>query len=110
MSELLHWQRSTRRSRSNKSGGLMATARLAVLALLVVGIVGLTSGQEPPKPLSAETKKAMEKVRQLGGHVMEIAQNDNRLEASYAQLSTPIKDEHLAALKDLPGLIDLNLR
>jgi hypothetical protein len=55
-------------------------------------------------------KKAIAKIRQLGGHVMELAQTDKRLEVSYQQLSNPLTDEHLAQLKDLKGLVHLNLR
>src|SRR5947209_5628964 len=87
----------------------MKAARLIPLSMLVAAMAGLAQAQAPA-PLSPEAKKAMERVRQLGGHAMEIAQNDNRIEVSYAQLSTPIKEEHLAVLKDVPGLIDLNLR
>src|SRR5438477_12118619 len=55
-------------------------------------------------------KKAIAKIRQLGGHVMELAQTDKRLEVSYQQLANPLTDEHLTLLKDLKGLVHLNLR
>src|SRR6516225_9248882 len=55
-------------------------------------------------------KKAIARIRQLGGQVMELAQNDQRLEVSYQQATGPLTDEHLGLLKDLKGLVHLNLR
>src|SRR5262245_47338486 len=70
--------------------------------------------KEKDKPVKVEQseagKKAIAKIRQLGGHVMELAQTDQRLEVSYQQLSMPLTDEHLTLLKDLKGLVHLNLR
>jgi hypothetical protein len=67
---------------------------------------------EPPAPVvqTEAGKKAIEKIRQLGGLALEIAQNDNRVEVSYAQSGDKLTDEQLALLKDIAGLIHLDLR
>src|SRR2546421_4118852 len=77
----------------------------ATLLLLTVGVYA-----EGPVKLTDVEKKAIAKIRQLGGHAMELAQNDPRLEVSYPQTGVAVTDEHLALLKDLKGLVHLNLR
>jgi Leucine-rich repeat (LRR) protein len=61
------------------------------------------------QPTEAE-KKAMERIRQLGGLVLELAQNDDRLEVSYPSSDSKFGDEHVAVLKNLKKLVHLNLR
>ena len=65
--------------------------------------------QDPPKRSEAETK-ALARIRQLGGLALELAQNDPRLEVSYLNADGKITAEHLALLKELKGLVHLNLR
>lgn len=55
-------------------------------------------------------KKAIAKIREIGGLVLEIAQNDKRLDVSYITAQAKVTDEHLAPLKDLSKLANLNLR
>jgi hypothetical protein len=55
-------------------------------------------------------KKALAKIRQLGGLALEVAQNDPHLEVSYIQNDGKFSDEHLAVLKDLKGLVHLDMR
>ena len=55
-------------------------------------------------------KKAIAKIRETGALVLEIAQNDNRLDVSYITAQAKITPEQLAPLKDLLRLAHLNLR
>ena len=55
-------------------------------------------------------KKAIAKIRETGALVLEIAQNDNRLDVSYITAQAKITNEQLAPLKDLKRLANLNLR
>jgi Leucine-rich repeat (LRR) protein len=55
-------------------------------------------------------KKAIAKIRESGALVLEIAQNDNRLDVSYITAQGKITNEQLAPLKDLKRLAILNLR
>jgi len=55
-------------------------------------------------------KKAIAKIRESGALVLEIAQNDNRLDVSYITAQGKITNEQLAPLKDLKRLAHLNLR
>src|SRR5262245_9531232 len=76
--------------------------------LLAVGTVGVLA--QPKVERTEDEKKALAKIRQLGGLALELAQNDPRLEVSYPQSNGKFSDEHLASLKDLKGLVHLNLR
>ncbi len=76
---------------------------------LALGTAASLWGQSPVVQTPAG-KKALEKIRQWGGLALEIAQNDDRLEVSYAQSGEKISDEQLTVLKDLQGLIHLDLR
>jgi hypothetical protein len=55
-------------------------------------------------------KQAMQKVRDLGGHVMELAQNDKHLEVAYHLTDGDVTDEYLAPLANMPLLVHVNLR
>src|SRR5579875_2575396 len=81
------------------------------LAWLSILMIGLAVAQTPMPIVQSEAgKKALARIRQLGGLVLELAQNDPRLEVSYLQTEGQITDEHLALLKDLKGLVHLELR
>src|SRR5215831_14351329 len=55
-------------------------------------------------------KKAIAKIRECGALVLEVAQNDNRLDVSYITAQGKVNNELLAPLKDLTKLVHLNLR
>jgi hypothetical protein len=85
--------------------------KLMALALSSALMIGLVSAQTPAPVAQTETgKKALAKIRQLGGLALELAQNDPHLEVSYIQTDGKLTDEHLALLKDLKGLVHLDLR
>lgn len=80
-------------------------------ALLFVLMIGLAAAQTPAPVAQTEAgKKSLAKIRQLGGLALELAQNDQHLEVSYIQTDGKFSDEHLAVLKDLKGLVHLDLR
>src|SRR5438132_14216293 len=77
-----------------------------VISLLVPA--GFVLGQAADKPPRSEgEKQAFGKIQQQGGLVMDIAQNDPRLEVSYQQRDKKLTDDFLLPLKDLKGLIHL---
>jgi hypothetical protein len=87
--------------------------KLASIALLCVLTLGLLAADTPaPAPVvqSEAGKKSLTRIRQLGGLALEVAQNDQHLEVSYLQLDGKWTDEPLALLKDLKGVVHLNLR
>lgn len=55
-------------------------------------------------------KLAAQIVREMGGQVMELAQNDPRLDVSYHLADGVVTNAHLVPLKHLKDLVNLNLR
>ncbi|HTU92802.1 MAG TPA: hypothetical protein VMF69_22160 [Gemmataceae bacterium] len=81
------------------------------IALLFALTVGLAADQTPaPVAQTDAGKQSLAKIRQFGGLALELAQNDPHLEVSYIQNDGKFSDEHLAVLKDLKGLVHLDLR
>ena len=82
------------------------------LFVLAIGMVTLATAQEKEKavPRSASELKAIESLRKMGALVLEVAQNDNHLDISYLQPDEKFGDAHLAPLKELKGVVHLNLR
>lgn len=85
--------------------------KILCLAFLSALMIGLATAQTPAPIAQTEAgKKALAKVRQFGGLALELAQSDQHLEVSYIQTDGKFADEHLALLKDLKGLVHLDLR
>jgi hypothetical protein len=85
-------------------------SRVIPVAILLLSAAAVSAqAQKAAQPTEAE-KKALARVRQLGGLALELAQNDNRLEVSYLQADEKWTDEHLSVLKDLKRIVHLNLR
>lgn len=81
--------------------------------ILSVAIFGGLLAQVPSQVRAQDAeaeKKAIAKIRETGALVLEIAQNDNRLDVSYITAQAKITAEQLAPLKDLTRLAHLNLR
>ena len=55
-------------------------------------------------------KAAVEKIRDAGAAILEVAQNDNRLNVAFHLGSGEIGDEQVATVKDLGFIVSLNLR
>jgi hypothetical protein len=80
---------------------------LGVFSFLLIGLA-FAFGQAAPQRSAAE-KHALEKVQQLGGLAMELAQNDHHLEVSYLQTDGKFSDDNVTVLKQLHDLVHLNL-
>ncbi len=85
---------------------------LSLFALVpVLTALAPLPAQQPAQPARSEAeKKALDKIRQLGGFAQELAQNDNRIEVSFHLMDKKITAEHFAPLKELKTLVHLNLR
>lgn len=68
-------------------------------------LAGTAVADEAPKP-DPEVVKA---IRALGGNVMEIAQNDSRLDVTLHLADQDVTDEHLQLVAKLPNVVWLNL-
>src|SRR5436190_20145806 len=84
--------------------------RAVLLAAVAVVLFPAVLPAQAPAQRSEAEKKALDKVRQLGGLALELAQNDPRLDVSYHLMDKKITAEHLVPLKELKGLVHLNLR
>jgi len=78
---------------------------LIVAAALVGALIGQVRGED-----TEAEKKAIAKIKETGALVLEIAQNDNRLDVSFITAAPKTTAEQLAPLKELPRLAHLNLR
>src|SRR5260370_42246081 len=88
----------------SSKGPLLMHKFVAMALAVLFATAALTA--DPPSPVQQTEagKKALEKIRQLGGLALEIAQNDNRLEVSYLQTDGKFSDDFLTPLNDLQGL------
>jgi hypothetical protein len=69
----------------------------------------LFADDEKPMPTEAE-QQAIAEIKKLGGNVMEIAQNDPRLDVAFHLADSKIGDDQIAPVKNLPRTMILNLR
>lgn len=83
---------------------------IALLCVLTLGLIAADTPAPAPVVQTEAGKKSLARIRQLGGLVLEVAQNDQHLEVSYLQVDGKWTDEPLALLKDLKGVVHLNLR
>lgn len=82
-----------------------------ISAWVVIGTIGLgfaTAADKPP--LTDAEKAAIAEIRKAGGQVLELAQNDPRLDVAFHLADGKITDEQLVPLKNLPQVAQLNLR
>lgn len=84
--------------------------KVVLPAALLALAAGLSTHGQDKAPRGEAEKKALARIQQLGGLALELAQNDPRLEVSYQQRGEKFTDECLVPLKDLKGLVHLNLR
>ena len=87
----------------------MKIQQLSVLCLIGMVSCGLASAVDKPAPTEAE-KAAIAEIRKAGGQVIELAQNDSRLDVAFHLADGKITDDNLIPLKSLPQLAQLNLR
>jgi len=84
--------------------------RTVGLCLVMSSFVGSMAYSEEKAPPTEAEKSAMAEIRKAGGQVMELAQNDARLDVAYHLADGKIEDAQLAPLKNLPKLAQLNVR
>lgn len=82
--------------------------------VLTVPAGAASSGTTEPKvdpglPISDSEKAAVEKVQKLQALAMRLALNTNLLRVDFSLQGKDVKDDDLAALKDMPNLVELNL-
>ncbi|MFN0053006.1 MAG: hypothetical protein ACKV0T_12540 [Planctomycetales bacterium] len=77
----------------------------SLLLVLFTALPALVQAQD-----AEAEKKAIAKIKECGALVLEIAQNDNRLDVSYITASGKVGNDLLAPLKELTRLAHLNLR
>jgi hypothetical protein len=80
------------------------------LCLLLSGVFGSVAMSDDKAPPTEAEKGAMAEIRKAGGQVMELAQNDARLDVAFHLADGKIEDASLAPLKNLPKLAQLNVR
>lgn len=84
--------------------------RTVGFCLVMMGVArGSAGAQDKPMPTDAE-KAAMAEIRKSGGQVMELAQNDARLDVAFHLADGKIEDAQLVPLLHLPKLAQLNVR
>lgn len=82
---------------------------LSLFALVASLMTGFVAAEDKPAPTEAE-KAAMAAIRKSGGQVMELAQNDSRLDVAFHLADGKITDAELAPLAALPKTAQINLR
>jgi len=82
---------------------------LLMIASFVSSLAAQDKPAEKPMPTEAE-KQAVAQIKKLGGLVLEIAQNDPRLDVAFHLADAKITDAELALVKPLTRTANLNLR
>jgi hypothetical protein len=83
--------------------------RFAISTMLGALCLGFAFAAEKVPPTEAQ-KAAIALIKKSGGQVMELAQNDSRLDVAFHLADGKITDEQLAPLKELTQLAQLNVR
>lgn len=84
--------------------------RILLLAFLLLGVIHLNSVSGQVKnPVPGPDQQSIEKIEKAGGHVIAIAQNDNRLEVDFHLQSSDVTDQSLVSLEGLKNIYSLNL-
>lgn len=69
----------------------------------------VTPKDDPGVPITAAEKAAVVKLSGAGVLAIRLAQNTNLLRIDFSLRGKEVKDEELAALKDIPNLVEVNL-
>lgn len=83
--------------------------RFSILCLATLVCGSALIAEEKAPPTEAE-KAAMAEIRKSGGQVIELAQNDARLDVAFHLADGKITDDSLKPLEQLPKTAQLNLR
>ncbi len=73
-------------------------------------VTGAAEAQEKKPARTPAEEQAISAIKKLGGLVLEIAQNDPRLDVAFHLADSKISDAEIAPVKDLPQTAQLNLR
>ncbi len=84
---------------------------IRTLACSVAVLLSVSSAYpaDDEQPLTPEQQQAVDALKALGGNVMPIAQNDDRLDVTLHLADSDVTDEHLALVATLPKVAWLNL-
>ena len=80
------------------------------LALALALPVAVRAQEEGDAELSDADKALMAKIRELGGQVLELAQNDTRLTVAFHLADGKVDDSHVEAIAGSGNVYSLNLR
>ncbi len=86
----------------------MKTLLFQITLFLVLLVPGIAQDQPGEKQTEAE-RTAVERIEAVGGAVQKIAANDERLRVDFHFQGSSVVDNHLAPLKDLRTIIQLDL-
>jgi hypothetical protein len=86
----------------------MKRSLFLTFSLLCVTYSHFISGQVK-NPTPNPDQLIIEKIQKAGGHVLPIAQNDNRLEVDFHLQSSDVTDQSLVSLEGLKNIYSLNL-
>ena len=86
----------------------MTLSRFGFALLAVAVWTGATSADDA-QDMTAEQQQAVKTLESLGGRVMPIAQNDDRLDVTLHLTDKDVTDEHLALIAKLPKVAWVNL-
>lgn len=86
----------------------MSRLACAACALLFLGSVLAVQADDKTKRSPQELQE-ISRIQQLGGLVLQVAQNDPHLDVSYQQITGKFSDNDLAPLATLKGVVSLNL-
>ena len=93
---------------------MWSSIKCVLLAAMMLVPGSLLTAQEEEEGVTIKysdaDKAAVEKIRDAGAAILEVAQNDNRLNVAFHLGSGEIGDEQVATVKDLGFIVSLNLR
>jgi hypothetical protein len=87
----------------------MMMRRFGILSVVGALLAGSAFAADK-QPLTEAQSAAVAQIKKSGGQVMELAQNDARLDVAFHLADGKITDENLVPLKSLPQIAQLNLR
>ena len=87
-------------------------SKVISFVILVAGSVTVVNAQEEGVTIeySDADKARIAQIQEAGASVLEVAQNDNRLNIAFHLASGEIGNEQIASVKDLGFILSLNLR
>jgi len=97
----------------HRRGRTMSRKKLSIVLFLAVGAIQLQQSavySEEDAKRSPEEQRAITQLQKSGGLVLEVAQNDKRLDISFHLSDKPVNDQTLTPLNQLKSVYSINLR